>query len=790
MFKNTTRKGLAVGAAIALAFTGLAVTPAQAAGEVVLQPSSGSSYSTLVDQTFALQAAASGQANLKYKIDKLGTFGLTIGAEAAATTTLSTTSDTTAASTSFVVVPLSTSATVPNYITLKVTGASAASTSADVTVTAWIDSTPNGIIDSNEFSQVRTVSFKKYSDVVSVVALTQPLEGDTAIAGTVVLTDINLNQVQSTLNADVSLAGSATSSVAVTAGKFSAGFSALAKTATVSAVAVIGINKIGAVSPTYTVTAKSVVSVTNSPVVGANLVSLTVSTADARINSTFAVKAKVSSTTSKHVGVAGSMITVQVTTSATLTSTISLTINGTTYTDGTKLPTLELTSDAAGEALVTITPAGFAAAQTVTLITKSENNTTANYVVSQQVAAYTATNDQGLYLKTTLGGSATIGVTVKDQFDVALSRADRLAVTYNGATKYVGLVAGMGSVALTATTASGTLTVSANVQKQDTSNLNWGDATDVTDASDVNLLATATADAFDTDPSATTSAVISRVDANGDLTNAVRLTGSVNNAGALVTISGAGLKFSVSGTIVAGSVVAMTGNTGDFSVDVYSHTAGTATVTYTVGTATKSTVVTTAAAAYNTGKVIAITTNAVNGYSAPGSTFRATVTLVDEYGNPVAADNTTASFGVTITGPGFVGTLPTKTGADGSAAFSVLLGSADSGNIVVTATYDADGATTTVAAISATTTVTVGVAAVVVDQKVNVGSFKGYVALYAKGYAGQKFSAIVAGKWIVVESLDSGFERIVRFTGAGYDIDVKIYIDGMQVGSTFMVTTK
>jgi hypothetical protein len=790
MFKNTTRKGLAVGAAIALAFTGLAVTPAQAAGEVVLQPSSGSSYSTLVDQTFALQAAASGQANLKYKIDKLGTFGLTIGAEAAATTTLSTTSDTTAASTSFVVVPLSTSATVPNYITLKVTGASAASTSADVTVTAWIDSTPNGIIDSNEFSQVRTVSFKKYSDVVSVVALTQPLEGDTAIAGTVVLTDINLNQVQSTLNADVSLAGSATSSVAVTAGKFSAGFSALAKTATVSAVAVIGINKIGAVSPTYTVTAKSVVSVTNSPVVGANLVSLTVSTADARINSTFAVKAKVSSTTSKHVGVAGSMITVQVTTSATLTSTISLTINGTTYTDGTKLPTLELTSDAAGEALVTITPAGFAAAQTVTLITKSENNTTANYVVSQQVAAYTATNDQGLYLKTTLGGSATIGVTVKDQFDVALSRADRLAVTYNGATKYVGLVAGMGSVALTATTASGTLTVSANVQKQDTSTLNWGDATDVTDASDVNLLATATADAFDTDPSATTSAVISRVDANGDLTNAVRLTGSVNNAGALVTISGAGLKFSVSGTIVAGSVVAMTGNTGDFSVDVYSHTAGTATVTYTVGTATKSTVVTTAAAAYNTGKVIAITTNAVNGYSAPGSTFRATVTLVDEYGNPVAADNTTASFGVTITGPGFVGTLPTKTGADGSAAFSVLLGSADSGNIVVTATYDADGATTTVAAISATTTVTVGVAAVVVDQKVNVGSFKGYVALYAKGYAGQKFSAIVAGKWIVVESLDSGFERIVRFTGAGYDIDVKIYIDGMQVGSTFMVTTK
>jgi hypothetical protein len=75
------------------------------------------------------------------------------------------------------------------------------------------------------------------------------------------------------------------------------------------------------------------------------------------------------------------------------------------------------------------------------------------------------------------------------------------------------------------------------------------------------------------------------------------------------------------------------------------------------------------------------------------------------------------------------------------------------------------------------------------DTKVNVGSFKGYVALYAKGYKGSKMSAIVAGKWIVVPTLASDFERVVRFTGAGYDITTTIYIDGVAV-ETFQTLTK
>ena len=148
-----------------------------------------------------------------------------------------------------------------------------------------------------------------------------------------------------------------------------------------------------------------------------------------------------------------------------------------------------------------------------------------------------------------------------------------------------------------------------------------------------------------------------------------------------------------------------------------------------------------------------------------------------------------------LLGPGaeiVFGTLPTHTDATGALTFAVLLGSNDTGTITVTVSYDQNGdldyvdtkdlVTTATTVINAT-----GVAAA--DAKVNVGSFKGYVALYAKGYKGKKMSAIVAGKWIVVASLASDFERVVEFTGAGVDVAVRIYIDRVLM-DTINLTTK
>ena len=95
----------------------------------------------------------------------------------------------------------------------------------------------------------------------------------------------------------------------------------------------------------------------------------------------------------------------------------------------------------------------------------------------------------------------------------------------------------------------------------------------------------------------------------------------------------------------------------------------------------------------------------------------------------------------------------------------------------------------TVAGVVTSQTATITVGASSADQKVNAGSFKGYVALYAKGYAGKRMSAKVGKDWVVVESLASNFERVVEFTGAGYTISVPIYIDRVLV-DTITVTTK
>ena len=82
--------------------------------------------------------------------------------------------------------------------------------------------------------------------------------------------------------------------------------------------------------------------------------------------------------------------------------------------------------------------------------------------------------------------------------------------------------------------------------------------------------------------------------------------------------------------------------------------------------------------------------------------------------------------------------------------------------------------------------VTIGAVAAT-SQKLTVGSFKGFVAIYTKNYTGSKLSAKVAGKWLTVNNLSS-FTRTVRLTGAGYTIKVDLYIDGKFVRSETVVT--
>ena len=74
------------------------------------------------------------------------------------------------------------------------------------------------------------------------------------------------------------------------------------------------------------------------------------------------------------------------------------------------------------------------------------------------------------------------------------------------------------------------------------------------------------------------------------------------------------------------------------------------------------------------------------------------------------------------------------------------------------------------------------------ERKVNAGSFKGYVAVYAKGYEGKRLSAKIGNDWVIVNSLASNFERVTDFTGAGVSIAVRIYIDRVLVDTINLVT--
>jgi hypothetical protein len=300
---------------------------------------------------------------------------------------------------------------------------------------------------------------------------------------------------------------------------------------------------------------------------------------------------------------------------------------------------------------------------------------------------------------------------------------------------------------------------------------------------------------------------------------ALALVGSVvdsNGAGipgAPVTLSGSGFQFLKTGgtSYAVDSITLNTDAAGVWSVDMWTHSSS---------TTGKDNLITVASGALTTSiEVIAAVPTAMSAgnmrisWNLPSNpvyntTYAVTGTVTDVWGNPVTGIDLTFA-GEAAAQFNSLATVTKRSNASGQAtvylrslkdvsglaavSLTAAAGSLTVSNIanvltdVKTTSWDESTWTNPVVAEITFLTSEVVVSA---DQKVNVGSFKGYVALYAKGYEGQKMSAIVAGKWIVVESLASDFERVVRFTGAGYTITTKLYIDGEQVGDAFTTLTK
>ena len=275
----------------------------------------------------------------------------------------------------------------------------------------------------------------------------------------------------------------------------------------------------------------------------------------------------------------------------------------------------------------------------------------------------------------------------------------------------------------------------------------------------------------------------------------VRLSGVIRNStsnapyeGAVVTVSGASnILFENGNVSKRGSLTFVAGTDGKFEVNLYSTTAQTDTViTFTSNGASSTTKVSFTGTGVGEGTKLEVTAPA---NVRPASTFQVKAKLTDVYGN--AVDTAAGRVKVTYTGPGIVfGTLPDQTDKSGELSFSVLLGSNDTGNVVVTVSYDQNGDADYVDAkdLNTTKTITVGTGAAAGAGKVNVGSFNGKLVVYASGLSGKRISWKVGGNW-GSQVASSNYAIFNRPTPrAGVTVSVDIYVDGVKTLTKSVVT--
>ena len=88
----------------------------------------------------------------------------------------------------------STASNATNPTTISI--ASTSATTADYTVTAWLDANNNGIVDSGELSAVQTIHFVKIADSGIATALTQPVQSTNSLKATLTFgSDVNVQQL-------------------------------------------------------------------------------------------------------------------------------------------------------------------------------------------------------------------------------------------------------------------------------------------------------------------------------------------------------------------------------------------------------------------------------------------------------------------------------------------------------------------------------------------------------------------------------------------------------------------
>jgi len=545
------------------------------------------------------------------------------------------------------------------------------------------------------------------------------------------------------------------------------------------------------------VTARTVNALSMSAVTGVNVTNTSAGNADARINSAFVVRAfgySASNTTS--VAVARTVTVSAITGTMEFDADSGVILDGTTYTSSAAFAAASFALAGADD---TFTVSTFGQDYTATdgfKLTVKSQALSYEFTILLKTPSYTPA-----YTPTSLAGLAgqtkSFVISVADQWDVAPVRTDlrvkAVVVLSSSESEAVSgtVTAGTATVAVAPkpATRTGSATVTFTLQTFNQGTQQWDDGN--TDSATWNVYSYADGTDGFTDRTATASASISYGVAAYSWSGVVTV--EVENSFSDISVAAPGLVIENNdeATVTASDALTVAANGLSNGFRFASKKAGTYTVTFTNGTATTTSVITIHAAGHDKGASISFDKSSIGS----GETSTITGTLVDANGNPVATGGT-ASVAVTYTGKGlpYGNSTTMQTDADGQFTFQVLVLSTEKGDAAISATYKPTGSASYAGNVTTVHALTVGAAAASsADQKITVGTFKGYVAIYTKGYMGQKLSAKVAGKWLVVDPIaaykSNDYSRNVRLTGAGYTITVDLYIDGAFVRSE-VVTTK
>jgi hypothetical protein len=720
---------------------------------------------------------------------------------------------------------------VKNVLELEIEDSSSAdfASNADdktITVQPWVDKDGDNVVDAGEWQLAPiTIKWIDRDNISLTTVLTQPVLGDTTVTAKVTSSNINLAQSAGTIEVDftefdATTPGAETDTTGVYSSTddnltFTTAGSASASASKVPGFIVSGSATTVVKATSYTATAQvssANVGNTSTRTVSSTTVSTVGVSADASATNTAsasnAIKVSMAATsltiyaevlTSGSAGIKDKTVTFTVAENAanSLASGASVTVGSGSLTNtnaGTvQSKTVTAVTDVDGLASVTISFTGMVKNNALSINASVDGRSG-----TAQVATWYEAEADSVHNLNVVGTSQEMVVAksadfalnyvLLDQWGAILPAAGHTVTVTDGTNSLsAAFVSGKATVSWPgyATTTTKTMTASVFKSNVDTTKSTTTELTVNTPAAAARV---SISGSFGTDvtPGTTDSLLNTKVFSVGDVRNGVAapvvengisVTGTVTDANgnatiSSVTLSGADLLFAVDSKVYAsGSVTVQTDASGAYAVTVYSNKAGKKTLTATAGAATKTQDIYFRAAAVSAGTTLTLD---VPETAAPGSTVIVKGSLVDRFGNPVAATSS-QNFAVSWTGKGFVSDLPTSVKADGTFSFFVLLGATDSGTSTVTATYDRDGSGSAFAAISASKTITIGASATPVAAFTKRAGDK--IQIVSQG--SEKVRFMLNGKRVASRSSLGTLNRTFDLVD-GKNV-IEIYVDGKRV---------